>query len=482
MKKITLFLILPLFVFILIFSNNYLYENIKKIIPQNIKAAIPVNQKNFIKKTVFFISYINELEENIINLDIKLNTYKEKLFNKNTQTYEYEKKINYNTKYEIDIFTNKDFFVIEEKKTNRPRAYLTYTDKNIIKVTGNGNIFFTLRDIFESNNSHIVFEKIPNNFKDKFLDDESYKNKHASIVKNILISKNKIYLSYLNKENEQCYMNSIVSADYNQSYLEFTDFFKTNFCSPYFDDSSGGNMDSFNDNIILTVGDWGIYNYKNKNRYKDKNSGNPQKTDNPLGKIFIINKKTKKGKIISIGHRNPQGLFYDSESNYIYSTEHGPKGGDEVNLNKNYKIVKNFGWPISSYGEHYDYENYEHSLDTQSRYTEAPLKKSHTEHGFLEPLINFTPSIGISQILKIKELNKENKDKNFSLFIAALGNNKEEGDLSLHEYVLDENFQIINKHIIFLEDRIRDMKYLKKENIIIMFLENNGSIAILKSL
>jgi len=36
------------------------------------------------------------------------------------------------------------------------------------------------------------------------------------------------------------------------------------------------------------------------------------------------------------------------------STEHGPKGGDEININHNPILkIKNFGWPISSYGEHY---------------------------------------------------------------------------------------------------------------------------------
>ena len=35
---------------------------------------------------------------------------------------------------------------------------------------------------------------------------------------------------------------------------------------------------------------------------------------------------------ISIGHRNPQGLNFDKENNFILETEHGPQGGDEINL------------------------------------------------------------------------------------------------------------------------------------------------------
>ncbi len=53
----------------------------------------------------------------------------------------------------------------------------------------------------------------------------------------------------------------------------------------------------------------------------------------------------------SYGHRDPQGLYFDSDEGLLYSTEHGPLGGDELNV-----IVKagNFGWPLFSYGLNYD--------------------------------------------------------------------------------------------------------------------------------
>ncbi|MBU2898172.1 PQQ-dependent sugar dehydrogenase [Vibrio hepatarius] len=52
----------------------------------------------------------------------------------------------------------------------------------------------------------------------------------------------------------------------------------------------------------------------------------------------------------SIGHRNPQGLFYDGESEILWSIEHGPRGGDEINL---IKKGANYGWPITSHGKEY---------------------------------------------------------------------------------------------------------------------------------
>ena len=54
--------------------------------------------------------------------------------------------------------------------------------------------------------------------------------------------------------------------------------------------------------------------------------------------------------IYSYGHRNPQGLAFDAVNNRLWAIEHGPRGGDEINL-----IIagKNYGWPITSHGKEY---------------------------------------------------------------------------------------------------------------------------------
>lgn len=53
----------------------------------------------------------------------------------------------------------------------------------------------------------------------------------------------------------------------------------------------------------------------------------------------------------SYGHRNVQGLYFDATTDTLYATEHGPKGGDELNI-----ITKNtnYGWPTITYGVNYD--------------------------------------------------------------------------------------------------------------------------------
>ena len=83
-------------------------------------------------------------------------------------------------------------------------------------------------------------------------------------------------------------------------------------------------------------------------------------------------------RVYSYGHRNPQGLVYDAETDRVLMMEHGPKGGDELN-----HIVAgdNYGWPAITYGVDY-------SGAVISPYTEAD--------GMQQPLQYWVPSIGPS--------------------------------------------------------------------------------------
>ena len=67
--------------------------------------------------------------------------------------------------------------------------------------------------------------------------------------------------------------------------------------------------------------------------------------DNPF-----IKDDSAKNEIWSYGHRNPQGLVWDSINQKLWSIEHGPRGGDELNL---IKKGNNYGWPVISYGKEY---------------------------------------------------------------------------------------------------------------------------------
>jgi glucose/arabinose dehydrogenase len=67
--------------------------------------------------------------------------------------------------------------------------------------------------------------------------------------------------------------------------------------------------------------------------------------DNPF-----LNQPQAQPEIWSYGHRNPQGLAYDTMTKRLWLIEHGPRGGDEINL---IKAGKNYGWPIVSFGKEY---------------------------------------------------------------------------------------------------------------------------------
>lgn len=69
----------------------------------------------------------------------------------------------------------------------------------------------------------------------------------------------------------------------------------------------------------------------------------------PEGNPFV-NQAPAKPEIYTWGHRNPQGMVYDPETDQMWINEHGPRGGDEVNL---LKAGVNYGWPVITYGREY---------------------------------------------------------------------------------------------------------------------------------
>lgn len=104
--------------------------------------------------------------------------------------------------------------------------------------------------------------------------------------------------------------------------------------------------------LFFTVGDRGARDV------------NPQNLDNHCGKVHRImddgsipednpfaNTEGAMGSIWSYGHRNPQGLAMHPTTGQIWEHEHGPRGGDELNL---IEKALNYGWPVISYGINYD--------------------------------------------------------------------------------------------------------------------------------
>ena len=84
--------------------------------------------------------------------------------------------------------------------------------------------------------------------------------------------------------------------------------------------------------------------------------------------------------IWTYGNRNPQGLVYDKENDRIYETEHGPMGGDELNL---IQKGKNYGWPVITYGQNYD---------------GTPITEITEKEGMEQPLTYYVPSIATAGV------------------------------------------------------------------------------------
>ena len=85
-------------------------------------------------------------------------------------------------------------------------------------------------------------------------------------------------------------------------------------------------------------------------------------------------------RIYALGVRNPQGLVFDAVSGLLYEAEHGPMGGDEVNI---IRRGANYGWPVTTYGANY-------STQRIGSGTRAP--------GMEQPLFYYLPSIAVSPL------------------------------------------------------------------------------------
>nr|WP_297916752.1 PQQ-dependent sugar dehydrogenase [uncultured Allomuricauda sp.] len=115
---------------------------------------------------------------------------------------------------------------------------------------------------------------------------------------------------------------------------------------------------------------------------------NPQDVTRDGGKIYrikddgripsdnpFVNQKGAKTAIFSYGHRNPQGLAKHPGTGKIWEHEHGPRGGDEINI---IQKGKNYGWPVITYGINY----------SGTKITDETSKP-----GMEQPLHQWTPSI-----------------------------------------------------------------------------------------
>jgi cytochrome c2 len=142
---------------------------------------------------------------------------------------------------------------------------------------------------------------------------------------------------------------------------------------------AGGRMAKFDTHtILLTIGD-----HEFDGQASDQDF--PQDPLTSYGKTVLVDTRTGDAEIFSIGHRNPQGLYIDS-SGLVWETEHGPQGGDELNL---IARGQNYGWPLVTYGSDYGTRAW-------------PQNKAQGRHnGFVLPVYAWVPSVGISNLIGV---------------------------------------------------------------------------------
>lgn len=197
-----------------------------------------------------------------------------------------------------------------------------------------------------------------------------------------------------------------------------------------------GSRITFDDNghVYFSIGDRGVrQNAQNLKNHAGSiirlNLDGTVPYDNPF-----INKKDKLPEVYSYGHRNPQGLFYDKNTKNLWSIEHGPRGGDEINL---IKKGLNYGWPIISYGKEY--------------WGPFDIGEGTKKEGMIQPKKVFTPSIAPSSLIVYTHNNFLNWTGN--IFSGALKLRH------LNRIVLNKYNEVIKEERLLedLEERIRNV-------------------------
>jgi len=310
--------------------------------------------------------------------------------------------------------------------------YIDTHEENLFLFYKNGKSYYSKID--EINESRLNIKQIKNNLKNISVSD-------------ILINDSKIYVTGSLKIEEDCNKFTVYESNLNFKNIKFKKIFQDSNCYSFI---QGGRIqyDSKDNSILVSTA---------ADVLKNEIDKKPQDVSSLMGKIIKINlDNINNYEIYSLGHRNIIGMHVNKD--VILATENGPRGGDEINL---IKRGKNYGWPISSYGEKY-----------KNSYQEEPFyKKSHDDFGFEEPIYSFVPSIGVSEIIRIE--NNFTKQWANNYLIASLNSRH------IYRVSFDKKYSKV-KYIekIYIGERIRDLKYY--DNLIFLALEESNSIGILK--
>ena len=159
--------------------------------------------------------------------------------------------------------------------------------------------------------------------------------------------------------------------------------------------------------------------------------------------------------VYTLGHRNPQGIAFDTSRSVMWSSEHGPRGGDEGNI---IEAGRNYGWPLVSLGVDYDGRPIHYADEYGIEFDPAELEP---------PEIDWTPSPGVSSIVFYRgEAFPKWQDQ---LIVCTLGGN------DLIRVVVDENEALAFETLIRDLGRFRDIEVGPSGELVLLLEHSAGS-------
>ena len=280
-----------------------------------------------------------------------------------------------------------------------------------------------------------------------------------------------LYSIVLSDDSNRCEYMNLVQSNAEMGVISSTSiFFKT----PCVNDQDntvmwGGRFTNSNSDIFISIGE-----------QRFDRSGFPKKnlkiigsgTTNIFGTVLKFSFNLDKWTVFVTGLRNAQGLFWDENSKRLFESEHGPNGGDEVNI---LEEGLNYGWPYNSFGKPYE-KKYPSDVDEldQARNprigVESVLKdlilQSGLSIGNTLPIFSWIPGVGAGNIIYINE-SSILQDWQDNLIVVHMGSKE------LHRLALSKNKVVLDEKIL-LGFRVRD--FVINQNGIVYLSSDEGTL------
>ena len=354
-----------------------------------------------------------------------------------------------------NIFKKNEIVVIEKIETDSKlfisNSFNLLVSKEILLKNKTAFITHPLNEEFDPKKLNIYTQngfKISNFTNKKLKLPDNFTLERNGGVKTIISIKDK-NIALISAVEKDCYYAALVDLETAK------EIFKSK-CLPEkpknndFNGLGSSNI-HLNNQILISLG--------TPEKHASKNSPLAQDNNSKFGKILsidksdLLNKKKSDNEQLSLnifskGHRVPQGLT--KLNNKLFSVEHGPKGGDELNI---LEKEGNYGWPEVSYGTNYMQSN---GGDGTSYLID------HRAKGYKEPLFAFVPSVGISSLNNCPDILKDYFKKPCLMALSLYGNNLRKGH-SIIIFLLNERL-----------NRVISIEKIRLENLVLRHFVTNS--------